>query len=80
MDVDIMFQDNQLKKFTSASEDELRAIFAKPSSKYCNLHSLKKYMKKCIGQLLPIITDILNKSTSGSLVPPNSRKVVQILC
>ena len=60
-----------LERFTHASEDEVKTLIMKPLSKSRSLDPVStRLLKLCVGELLPIITAIVNVSMDSGYVPP----------
>jgi len=65
IDADIMFNGKMLEIFPSASEVDVKEIITKS----CNLDPLPTcLLKKCVDQLLPLITGIINRSVVESVM------------
>ena len=70
MDADIMFNGNMLEMFRPTSEVEVKEIIIKSPNKSCDLDPLPTWLlKKCVDQLLPLITAIINRSMAESVMP-----------
>jgi hypothetical protein len=69
-DVDTSSVNTPLERFTHASEDEVKTLIMKSPSKSCSLDPVPTWLLKlCVGELLPIITAIVNVSMDSSCVP-----------
>ena len=69
MDADIMFNGNMLEMFRPTSEVEVKEIIIKSPNKSCDLDPLPTWLlKKCVDQLLPLITAIINRSMAESVM------------
>jgi len=69
MDADIMFNGNMLKMFQPTSEVEVKEIIIESPNKLCHLDPLSTWLlKKCVDQLLPLITAIVNRSMDESVM------------
>ena len=70
MDADIMFNGNMFEMFRPTSEVEVKEIIIKSPIKSCDLGPLPTWLsKKCVDQLLPLITAIVNRSMDESVMP-----------
>ena len=70
MNEDIMFNGNVLEMFRPTSEVEVKEIIIKSPNKSCDLDPLPTWLlKKCVDQLLPLITAIVNRSMDESVMP-----------
>ena len=69
MDADIMFNGNMLEMFRPTSEVEVKEITLKSPNKLCDLDPLPTWLlKKCVDQLLPLITAIVHGSMDESVI------------
>jgi len=70
MDADIIFNGNLLEMFRPTSEVEVKEIIIKSPNKSRGLDPLSTcLLKKCVDQLLPLITAIVNSSMDESVMP-----------
>ena len=75
MRADVEFKGKHLIHFTPASQDEVRKVIMKSPVKSCELDPVPTWiLKECLDHVLPIITAIINKSLSESLVPSSFKK------
>ena len=59
-----------LEMFRPTSEVEVKEIIIKSPNKSCDLDPLPTWLlKKCVDQLLPLITAIVNRSMDESVMP-----------
>jgi len=69
MDADIIFNGNMLEMFRPTSEVEVKQKIIKSPNKSCDLDPLPTWiLKKCVDQLLPLITAIVNRSMDESVM------------
>ncbi len=69
----------RLDKFIQVSEVEVRNIIMSSSNASCHLDPFPTWLvKKCVDQLAPLITKMINSSLESSTVPEN-RKVALIV-
>jgi len=60
----------ELTSFRVMSQDEIRKIIMKSSSKSCDLDPIPTWLLKvCLNDLLVVITDIVNTSFESSAIP-----------
>jgi len=77
MRADIKYCGNELLAFDPVSMEEVRKIVLKSASKSCELDPIPTFLlKPCLDSLLPVITNIINKSLTESRVPPLFRKAL----
>ncbi|KAJ8040922.1 hypothetical protein HOLleu_15372 [Holothuria leucospilota] len=70
MSSDCLFTGDVLASFDPTTEDEVRTLITSSPSKSCNLDPIPTWLlKECVGELLPIITAIINQSLLKSIVP-----------
>jgi len=70
MDANIMFNGNMLEMFRSTSKVEVKEIIIKSPNKSCDWDPMPNWLlKKCIDQLLSLITAIVNRSMDESVMP-----------
>ena len=75
MSVDIKFEAQPLTKLSPATQDEVRDIIINSPSKSCELDLLPTHLlKEVLEYLLPLITDIINKSLVESNVTLSFKK------
>jgi len=66
LDVDIMFWGKMLEMFRPI---EVKEIITKSSYKSCDLDQLRTWLlKKRMDELLPLVTDVMNRSVDESVV------------
>ena len=64
-----MFNGKKLEMFRPASAVEIKEIIVKSPNKSCDLDPLPTWrLKKCVGQLLPLIIAIFNRSMVESVM------------
>ncbi len=75
MSADVKFEGQHLTDFKPATQDEVRVVIMKSSSKSCELDPLPKHLlKKVLECLFPLITRIINKSLVESDLPAYLKK------
>ena len=83
LSVDIQDSCNSsLPKFSAVSEDDVREVLKTSASKSSDLDPLPaKLFKQCQEELLPVITEIINKSLESGVVPSTlkSSRIVPLL-
>ena len=63
---------SSLPKFSAVSEDDVREVLKTSASKSSDLDPLPaKLFKQCQEELLPVITEVINKSLESGVVPPH---------
>ena len=73
---------SSLPKFSAVSEDDVREVLKTSASKSSDLDPLPaKLFKQCQEELLPVITEIINKSLESGFVPSalKSSRIVPLL-
>ena len=69
--------DFSLAAFHPASQDEIKKLVLKSPSKSCSLDPIPTWLlKACLGELLPTLTAIVNKSMSEGIFPSVLKKAV----
>lgn len=77
MDADTKFQGTVLNNFPPATQEEIKKLILEAPSKSCELDPLPTWLlKKCLDQLTPVITAIINKSLATSTVPTYFKKAI----
>jgi len=75
MGADIKFEGRPLTKLAPATHVEVRDIFIKSPSKSFELYPFELYLlKEVLEYLLPLITNVINKSLMESKVPLSFKK------
>ncbi len=79
LDISVSFEDTGchtvFDSFTPISHEDIKELVLKSSATTCDLDPLpSEFVKKCLDILLPIITDIINKSLESGFFP------TQFLC
>lgn len=69
------FLGTPLECFTPATEDEIKRIISSMATKSCELDPIPTWLlKKCLGDLLPILTLVVNESMSSGTFPECYKK------
>jgi exonuclease III len=77
MDFDTIFDGLPLTEFSPTTQKEIHDIIINSPSKSCQLDPFPThFLKQCLPKLLPIITNIINKSIMESKVPMQFKKAV----
>ena len=77
MTADIKFNGQPMRTFTPATQEEIRKIILKASSKSCELDPLATHLlKDCLEHLLPLIIAKINGSLTESKVPLSFKKAI----
>jgi len=65
-----VFDGRPLGKFKPVTQDEAAKIVKNSPSKHCTLDSLPTWLlKSCLADLIPVLTDIINKSLESGIFP-----------
>lgn len=77
LSADIKFTGQPLTEFSTASNEEIRKLLMTSPSKSCELDPMPTYiLKLCLNEVLPVITEIVNKSISESVVPTDFKQAI----
>jgi hypothetical protein len=77
LDADTLFEGISLHDFPQTTEEEVKKIINKSPNKSCELDPLPTWLlKKCVNQLAPLITTIINKSLATSTVPSHFKGAI----
>ena len=74
---DVQFVGVPLDVFNPVPASEIRKIIIKAPPKSCELDPIPtNLLKQCLDSVLPIITEIINRSFSNSTVPSSFKNVI----
>ena len=77
LDDDVMFDGIPLQRFLPATHDDVKRIITHSPNKSCDLDPIPTWLlRQCLDHFVPLLTAIINKSLTTSVVPACFKRAV----